>query len=96
MTAPFGSPRLHHRISATNPMANLLLVDDDPGTLSVFEALLRLAGYGVVAASSGEEALDLLRKHSVDLIVCDLRLPDMSGLAIPITCTAPAVRFRSS
>lgn len=63
-------------------MAQLLLIDDDPDTLSGFAAILRIAGYAVTTASSGSQGLGLLAHTPVDLVLSDLRLPDMSGIEI--------------
>lgn len=63
-------------------MARLLLVDGDPASLLGFQTILRTAGYSVLTALRGEWALDLLEQHDVDLVLSDLRLPDMSGLKV--------------
>jgi DNA-binding NarL/FixJ family response regulator len=60
----------------------LLVVDDDPNTLSTYCAILSLAGFDVVAASSGHQGLDLLRGGHFDLLLTDLRMPDISGLEL--------------
>jgi CheY-like chemotaxis protein len=63
-------------------MAQLLMIDDDPGTLQGLGGILRLAGHDVATASSGLEGIDLLEQQQMDLVLSDLRLPDMSGLEI--------------
>jgi CheY-like chemotaxis protein len=63
-------------------MAQLLLIDDDPGTLEVFGLVLRAAGYAVLSAPCGSQGLSVLKQQPVDLVLTDLRLPDMSGLEI--------------
>lgn len=63
-------------------MACVLLVDDDPGTLETWGALLRNGGFDVLAARSGERGLELALHHGPDIIVIDLRLPDMSGVEL--------------
>jgi CheY-like chemotaxis protein len=63
-------------------MAQLLLIDDDPGTLEGFALILRAAGYAVLSAPCGTQGLSFLLDESVDLVLTDLRLPDMSGLEI--------------
>jgi CheY-like chemotaxis protein len=63
-------------------MAQLLLIDDDPGTLFAFGQILRMAGHALMTASSGRQGLDVAREAAVDLILTDLRLPDMSGLEV--------------
>jgi FixJ family two-component response regulator len=63
-------------------MAQLLLIDDDPGTLEGFGLILRAAGHAVLSAPCGTQGLSVLLRESVDLVLTDLRLPDMSGLEI--------------
>ena len=58
----------------------ILLVDDDPTLCTVFETVLRRRGYSVLTASSAEEALDILRDHTVSAIISDLHMPKMNGL----------------
>ncbi len=65
-------------------MANesILIVDDDPTTLQMLMTSVGKAGYNVLSAESGEEALRLSLEHKPDLVVLDLLLPDTSGLEI--------------
>ena len=60
-------------------MVNILVVDDDKNTRIFFKALLEGAGYGVVCASNGEEALDIMLGNHVDLVVLDVMMPRMDG-----------------
>ena len=57
----------------------LLLVDDEPRLLASLYELLRPFNYNMVTATTGAEALSQLTKVRFDLILLDLRLPDMSG-----------------
>ncbi len=59
----------------------MLVVEDDQHTAELLTYNLEESGFRVVAAGDGEEALDLLREHVVDLIVCDIMLPKMDGFA---------------
>lgn len=61
-------------------MAQVLLVDDDPDTRRVVGTVLRMAGYQVIEVSSGSEALECLARRAIDVIIAELRLPDMPGL----------------
>ncbi|MEW6763857.1 MAG: response regulator [Pseudomonadota bacterium] len=57
----------------------VLLVDDDPFMLAVLAEMLADEPYRVLSAASGEEALDLLRREPVEVILCDQSMPGMSG-----------------
>ncbi len=59
-------------------MHTLLLVDDDPDVLSTLMRSFR-KGYITLAANGGEEGIALLNQHSIDLIICDQRMPNISG-----------------
>jgi two-component system response regulator HydG len=60
----------------------ILLVDDDERLLRAAGKVLAAGGYRVVSASSGREALAALREHPAALAICDLRLPDVDGIAL--------------
>jgi len=64
---------------ATDTSPRILLVDDEPRLLSSLYELLRDRGYHLVTATCGSEALAQLTRLRFDLILLDLRLPDMSG-----------------
>ena len=59
--------------------AKLLVVDDEPRTAELTAELLRRAGYSVDVASSGTEALELIRSLSPDLMLLDYEMPDMEA-----------------
>jgi two-component system nitrogen regulation response regulator NtrX len=59
----------------------ILIVDDEPGVRTSLTGVLRDEGYSVDAVASGEECLDRLTRAPVDLIVLDVWLPGMDGLA---------------
>ena len=58
----------------------ILLVDDEKELLRVNSRLLTTLGYQVLSAESGQEALDLLHNHDVDLVVLDMLMPGMDGV----------------
>jgi len=60
----------------------ILVVDDDPSILKFVSANLVARGYAVVTASNGVEALDLLDRQMPDLIILDIMMPCVDGLAI--------------
>lgn len=58
---------------------NILLVDDEEKIVEVLEAYLRKEGFNVFSCSNGEGALKIFDNNSIDLILLDLMLPDLSG-----------------
>jgi len=63
-------------------MTTILVVDDDPKIRSVLGRGLRFEGYDVQIAASGQEALQLARETTFDLVVLDLTMPRMDGLEV--------------
>jgi len=64
------------------PKANILVVDDEPQITRVLKTSLSNHGYGIRTASDGEEALQMMKDWSPDLVVTDLRMPNMDGLQL--------------
>ncbi|AWS52188.1 MULTISPECIES: two-component system response regulator GlrR [Providencia] len=62
--------------------ANLLLVDDDPSLLKLLGMRLSSEGFKVTTAESGPEALKILQKEKLDLVISDLRMDEMDGMAL--------------
>lgn len=62
--------------------AHLLLVDDDPSLLKLLGMRLTSEGYQVTTAASGPDALRLLQKEKIELVISDLRMDEMDGLAL--------------
>jgi two-component system, chemotaxis family, chemotaxis protein CheY len=60
----------------------ILAVDDSPSMRNMVGVTLRGAGYEVVEASDGEEALEYARGHSVDLVLADVNMPRMNGITL--------------
>jgi len=63
-------------------MKHILVVDDEDNILTLFEDELTDAGYRVSTADTGEQALDLIEEDVPDLVVLDIRMPDMHGLEV--------------
>jgi DNA-binding NarL/FixJ family response regulator len=61
---------------------SLLFVDDEPEILESLRRALRADGYELLTTTSPTEAIAILAKRHVDIIVTDLRMPDMSGLEL--------------
>jgi two-component system OmpR family response regulator len=64
------------------PEARLLVVDDEPNIRELLSASLRFAGFEVTTAASGGEAIDRVRLDRPDLVVLDIMLPGLDGLAV--------------
>jgi two-component system OmpR family response regulator len=75
MTTPSGDGR-------KQPEAQLLVVEDEPNILELLAASLRYAGFEVISASAGTEAVQAAQRHRPDLIVLDVMLPDMDGFDV--------------
>jgi CheY-like chemotaxis protein/anti-sigma regulatory factor (Ser/Thr protein kinase) len=60
----------------------IMAVEDEPEVLDVLRAMLTHAGHVVVTAASGREAIELFGRESVDLVITDLGMPGMTGLAL--------------
>ena len=78
--------------------ARILVVDDEPEAVELVEFNLKQAGYEVVAAADGAEALKKVRESPPGLVVLDLMLPEMDGLEVcrllrrdPATATIPII-----
>ena len=65
---------------AEQPVADILVVEDNEDVGAFAEAMLSELGHRVTRASSGEEALDLVRKQTFDVVLSDVVMPGMGGL----------------
>ena len=84
----------------TQLKATILVVDDEAAVRRVLVMRLQLAGYRVVCAEDGEQALELFHKDSPDLVVLDVMLPKLDGFAVCRRLRAescvPIIFFRPS
>lgn len=73
--------------------AKILVVDDEEGTQELFHTVLSVEGYHVTLANSGNEALELFKAGSFDLVISDIIMPDTDGLQLlqEIRKTGPTV-----
>ena len=69
-------------MNTKEPEAKLLVVDDEPNILELLATSLRFAGFEVVTATNGREALDKAETEAPDLAVLDVMLPDMDGFTV--------------
>lgn len=60
-------------------MKHILIIDDDPAILILFEEFLKSKGYGTAAAANGRQGLKMLEQHKPDLIITDIMMPEMDG-----------------
>jgi two-component system phosphate regulon response regulator PhoB len=60
----------------------ILIVDDEPDALELIEVNLKAAGFEVMVADDGHEAMQKIRANSPDLILLDVMLPEMDGLEV--------------
>ena len=58
----------------------VLVIDDEPDTLTYFSTILEDNGYQVVTAENGEDGLSKAKKNPPDLITLDITMPEMSGV----------------
>lgn len=73
----------------------ILCVDDEPNALILRKLVLQKAGYEVLTASSGEQALEMAGSRPIDLLLSDQLMPGMTGtqLAKEIKVVAPKARI---
>ena len=71
--------RINPMIQAEDDMFHILVVEDNANTRRLMEAVLRQHGYEPILASDGEDALQIMDKKHVDLILLDIMMPNMDG-----------------
>ena len=64
------------------PKPLLLIVDDEQGILDVIGRFAERAGYDVITSSSGREAIAQMQTLRADLVMVDLRMPEVGGLDV--------------
>jgi two-component system NtrC family response regulator len=63
-------------------METILIVDDEKNYPPVLSAVLEEEGYGTLSANSGKEALEILSRSDVDLVLTDMKMPGMDGIEL--------------
>jgi two-component system, OmpR family, response regulator len=63
-------------------MAKILVIDDEQSIRNLLDTILRRKGYDVVLADSGRKGLEIFRRERPDVIVLDLKMPEMDGLTV--------------
>jgi two-component system NtrC family response regulator len=64
-----------------NP-AKILIADDDQGLRKIIEFNLEQEGYDIITASDGKEALKLYDEHAPDLVITDIKMPELDGIEL--------------
>lgn len=64
----------------TGETIDILVVDDDVSHCTILQALLRGWGYNVALAYSGRAALEKIREHVFDTVLCDVRMAELDGI----------------
>jgi len=62
--------------------ANILIIDDEKDILNLLSRIMRLEGYNVFQAETGQKGLKMLEKEKVHAIICDVKLPDANGVEL--------------
>ena len=80
------------------PPKKILVIDDDPGTIRLLEKWLRVGGRLTITAANAASGLSRAKKENPDLILLDIRLPDLNGIDLarllhrnPITKDIPII-----
>ena len=63
-------------------MVKILVIDDEESIRGLLDILLRRKGYDVVLAANGQKGLEAFRRERPDVVVLDLKMPGMNGLAV--------------
>ena len=63
-------------------MTKILVVEDEPANLKILKYILNLEGYETTGAKDGVEALELLAQSRFDLVLSDIKMPRLSGVAL--------------
>ncbi|MHC5372411.1 response regulator transcription factor [Enterococcus sp. LJL120] len=63
-------------------MITILIVEDDENLNALYQSVLKTAGFKILSANNGEEALTVLEEHHVDLIITDIMMPEMDGFEL--------------
>ena len=67
-------------------MKKILIVDDETGIIEEVKSYFEEEGFQIYTADTGKEGIDWLQQVKPDLVILDMKLPDMSGLTVLRTC----------
>lgn len=63
-------------------MSRILIVDDEQSMLDFLSLMLKREGYEIITANSGQKAREIIKKEKVDLIISDIKMPDIDGIEL--------------
>ncbi|MBB5083208.1 two-component system OmpR family response regulator [Nonomuraea endophytica] len=75
----------------STPEALIMVVDDEPSIRDLLSESLRYAGFEVLTAADGREAVEIAERSSPDLVVLDVMLPDLDGFEVARRIEAPVL-----
>lgn len=67
-------------MASERPRTTILVADDEPSIVQLVRRIMEEAGYSVLTARNGREAIDTVRKHRVDVLITDLVMPEREGI----------------
>jgi two-component system, OmpR family, response regulator len=73
---------LRHAVAVSTPEALILVVDDEPSIRDLLSVSLRYAGFDVLTAGNGLEAVQIAQRARPDLVILDVMLPDQNGFEV--------------
>jgi CheY-like chemotaxis protein len=79
---PFGAEEILQAVESAKPAGIILLADDDPDFVEGVEQMLTNAGYHLMIAKDGKEAVEKVLTETFDVLLLDLRLPILNGLGV--------------
>ena len=79
---PFSGEAIVQALKQVLPAGRILIADDDPDHVEGVASILTIAGYCVVVARNGREAVDLALEVDIDVLLLDLRMPTINGLDV--------------
>src|SRR6476646_537479 len=71
-----------HEPAAAAATARILVVDDEQSMRELLAIVLRREGYDVLLAENGRTAIEILGREPVDILISDIKMPDMSGVEV--------------
>ncbi|QTA81834.1 Two component system response regulator/histidine kinase [Desulfonema limicola] len=72
--------------------AKILIIDDEKDILVIFKEMLELQGFHVQTANNGKHGIEVFKSHEFDLVITDIRMPEMDGLEV-IKCLKELDRY---